>query len=293
MFDGFLFLQYGPLLNGADYGTAGLPTNKADWEKTLDRLFRTDYDLGALDQAVGEAKQELKKGTYDAKVVISIPYPRTDQGDFGDVDGDGISENMNVQEVGEEKALQNREKVVKWYVDEVYKRWEAAGYHNLKLAAFYWYSEFVSRQTTVNEDRLIQWTSSYVHSRGAKLQWIPYYFSRGWSDWKADGFDTALMQPNYMFQNTAADRIDTVAQAAYDNGMGVEHEMNDGVLTDPALRDKYYTYLDKGAEFGYMNSFKAFYQQVKTLLTAAKSGDPEAREVYDKTYQYLKGAYRS
>lgn len=298
MFDGFLFLQYAPLLNGANYGSSGKPTNKADWEKSLDRLFRTDYDLGALDLAVGEAKAELgkkgdKKGKkYEAKVVVSIPYPRPDQADFGDVDGDGVSENLKVSEVGEEQALANREKVVKWYVDEVYKRWEAAGYDNIELSAFYWFNEFLNRQAAEKEDELIRWTSDYVHGKGAKLQWIPYYFARGWADWQAAGFDTALMQPNYLFHNTAPDRVSTIAQAAYDHGLGVEIEMADGVLTDAALRQKYYTYLNEGVERGYMNSFKAFYQQVKTLKKAAESADPAAREVYDKTYQYLKGTYQ-
>ncbi|WP_261800206.1 DUF4855 domain-containing protein [Paenibacillus sp. PAMC21692] len=300
MFDGFLFLQYAPLQNGANYGASGKPSNKEDWVKSLDRLFRTDYDLGALNQAVDEAKQELKdkkgkkgkKDKYEAKVVISIPYPRSDQSNFGDVDGDGVSENMNVSEVGEEQALANRTKVVKWYVDEVYKRWEAADYDHIELSAFYWFNEFLSRQTSVNEDALIRWTSDYVHDKGAKLQWIPYYFARGWSDWREAGFDTALMQPNYSFHNTTADRVDTIAKAAYDHGMGVEMELSDGVLTDAALRDKYYTYLDEGVEHGYMNSFKAFYQQVKTLKKAAESTDSIAREVYDKTYQFLKGTYQ-
>ncbi|MBB6634818.1 DUF4855 domain-containing protein [Cohnella thailandensis] len=294
MFDGFLFLQYATLLNGANYGASGKPTNKADWEKSLDRLFRADYDLGALDQAVAEAKQELKqKGKkYEAKVVLSIPYPRPDQSDFGDVDGDGVSENLNAAEVGEDKALENRAKVVKWYVDEAYARWKDAGYENITLSAFYWFNEFLSRQTSESEDDLIRLVSDYVHGKGAKLQWIPYYFARGWSDWNEVGFDTALMQPNYLFQNTTAERLDTIAQAAYDHGMGVEMEMSDGVLTDPALRDKYYAYLNKGAEHGYMNSFKAFYQQVKTIKKAAESTDPAAREVYDKTYRYLKGVYQ-
>lgn len=291
MFDGFLFLQYGPLLNGANYGASALPTDKEDWELTLGRLFRDQYELGALEEAVQEAKADLNNRKYKAKVVISIPYPRTDQSDFGDVDGDGISENMNVQEVGEEAALQSRKKVVKWYVDEVYKRWNEAGYQNMELVGFYWYNEFLSRQTTVNEDRLLQWVADYVHKKGAKLQWIPYYFARGWDDWKANGFDTALMQPNYSFHNTTVDRLDTIAQAAYDNGLGVEMELSDAVLTDLAARNKYYAYLDKGVEHGYMNSFTAFYQQVKTLKKAAESADPAAREVYDKTYQFIKGTY--
>jgi len=292
MFDGFLFLQYAPLLNGHNYGASSLPSNQADWILTLDRLFRTDYDIGALEQAVADAKQDLRNKHYKAKVVLSIPYPRTDQSDFGDVDGDGISENMNVQEVGEEQAIINRKKVVKWYIDEVYKRWDAAGYNHIELTGFYWFNEFLARQSTEYEDQFIQWTSSYVHGKGAKFQWIPYYFARGWSDWKQNGFDTALMQPNYFFHNTTADRVDTIAKAAYDHGLGVELELSDDVLTSEAMRKKYYTYLDKGVEYGYMNSFKAFYQQVKTLKKAAESSIPEAREVYDKTYQYIKGTYQ-
>lgn len=121
---------------------------------------------------------------------------------------------------------------------------------SIGASAFYWYSEFVSRQTTVNEDALIRWTSEYVHGKGAKLQWIPYYFARGWSDWKANGFDTALMQPNYTFHNTKEERLDAIAQAAYDHGMGVEIGMADAVLTNEAVREKYYAYLNKGWSTG-------------------------------------------
>ncbi|WP_374016478.1 DUF4855 domain-containing protein [Paenibacillus thiaminolyticus] len=160
MFDDFVFLPYGPLLNGANFAAnTAKPTNKTDWEEHLNRLFCDDYDLGALNQAVGEAKAAGQDWKHTAQVVITIPYPRVDQCDFGDVDGDGVSENMNVKEFGEEKALINRKKAVKWYVDEVYRRWAAAGYEHLELPAFYWYSEFMSRQTTVNEGALIRWTS--------------------------------------------------------------------------------------------------------------------------------------
>ncbi|MFK7697027.1 DUF4855 domain-containing protein [Paenibacillus sp. HJGM_3] len=294
MFDGFLFMPYAPLMDGANYGpTTGKPTNKGHFEKHLNRLFRSDYEIGALNEAVKEAKAELPNRDYEAKVVIAIPYPRTDQSDFGDVDGDGISENMNVSQVGEEAALENRKKVVKWFIDEVYRRWDEGHYSDLNLVSFYWYNEFVAHQLSDKEDELIQWTSDYVHSKGAKFQWIPYYFARGWSDWKKLGFDSAVMQPNYMFQNTAEDRLDTIAQAAYDHGMGVEMELSDAVLTDAALRSRYYAYLNKGKEYHYMTqSYNAFYQQVKTLQKAVASTDPVAREVYDRTYDYIKGTYQ-
>lgn len=295
MFDGYLFLPYAPLLDGANFGpTTGKPTNKAHFESFLDRLFRDDYELGALNQAVQEAKAELGNPAYKAKVAIAIPYPRTDQNDFGDVDGDGISENMKVSEVGEDQALANREKVVRWFVDEVYDRWQQAGYTELELVSFYWYNEFVAYQLAEKDGELIRRTGDYVRSKGARLQWIPYYFGRGWDEWKDIGFDSALMQPNYTFHNTTADRVDAVAQAARAHGMGVEIEMSDAVLTNPEIRDKYYTYLDKGVEYGYMKgSYNAYYQQVKTLLKAAQSDDPDAREVYDLTYQFIKGTYKA
>lgn len=294
MFDGFLFLPYAPLMDGANYGpTAGKPTNKAHFEQFLDRLFRDGYELGALNEAVKEAKAELRNKRYEAKVVIAIPYPRTDQSDFGDVDGDGISENLNVKEVGEAEALKNRLKVTKWYVDEVYKRWRAKRYSDLELVAFYWYNEYIAHQLSALDHQLVKQTGDYVRSRGARFQWIPYYFARGWNDWKDYGFDTALMQPNYFFHaNAGRDRVSTIVQAAYANGMGVEIELSDEALTNESMRSRYYAYLDAGKEHRFMNrSLNAFYQQVKTLWKAARSDKPAEREIYDRTYQFIKGRY--
>lgn len=292
MFDGFLFIPYAPLLDGANYGpTTGKPTNKAHFVKFLDRLFREDYELGALNEAVKEAKSALPNRNYEAKVVITIPYPRLDQSDFGDVDGDGISENLNVKQVGEQTALANRLKVTRWYVDEVYKRWNEKGYTDLKLVSFYWYNEYIAHQLSELDHELVRQTGDYVRSKGATFQWIPYYFARGWDDWKKNGFDSAVMQPNYMFHaNAGPDRLDTIAKAAYENGMGVEIELSDAVLTNEALRSRYYAYLDKGTEHHYkQQSYSAFYQQVKTLWRAARSANTAEREVYDRTYHYIKG----
>jgi len=295
MFDGFLFMPYAPLMDGANYGpTAGKPTNKGHFEKFLDRLFRDDYELGALNAAVKEAKADLRKGNYKPKVVITIPYPRTDQSDFGDVDGDGVSENLNVKEVGEAEALKNRLKVTKWYVDEVYKRWNAKHYDELELVSFYWYNEYISHQLSTLDHELVKQTGDYVRSKGATFQWIPYYFARGWNDWKQNGFDVALMQPNYYFHaNAGPDRMNTIAEAAFNNGMGVEIELSDAALTDPKLRERYYAYLDAGKQHKFMKkSMNAFYQQVKTLLKSASSKTPTEREIYDRTYEYLKGKYK-
>lgn len=294
MFDTFLFVPYSKLPDGATFNpTGGKPTNKTHFEYFLNRLFRAEYELGALNEAVKEFKKELnspKYKEYRAKVVITIPFPRTDQSDFGDIDGSGISLNLNVSEVGEEEALINREKVVKWFIDEVYKRWETAGYDELELAGFYWDVEYVPYHLSSLEGKLIKSTAEYIHSKGGTFQWIPYYFARGWYKWNQLGFDGALMQPNYMWVETGKDRLDTILKATYDYGLGIEMEMSDAVLTDSKMREKYYTYIDKAFEYKYAGkAYTAFYQQVKTLLKAAKSSDPGAREVYDRTYNFIKG----
>ncbi len=294
MFDTFLFLPYGKLLDGATFSpTGGKPSNKTHFEYFLNRLFREDRELGALNEAVKEIKEELnneKYKNYKAKVIIAIPYPRTDQSNFGDVDGSGVSLNLNVSQIGEEQALINRQKVVKWFIDEVYNRWEKAEYTELELVGFYWYAEFIGYYLSSLEAELIKWTSEYIHSKGGIFQWIPYYFARGWYKWKELGFDGVLMQPNYMWAETGKDRLDTILRAAYDYGMGIEMEMSDAVLTNEKMREKYYLYIDKAFEYKYARkAYTAFYQQVKTLLKAAMSSDPAAREVYDRTYNFLKG----
>ncbi|MFT4416472.1 DUF4855 domain-containing protein [Fredinandcohnia humi] len=295
MFDGFLFLPYAPQMDGSTFAPTGAkPSNKTHWEDYIDRLFRDEYELGALNEAVKEAKAELPNRNYEAKAVIAIPYPRPDQSNFGDVDGDGISENLNVSEIGEEKAHENRVKVVNWFIDEVTKRYSEEGYDDLSLVGFYWYNEYVSHQLSELDHELIQSASKYVKEKNLTFQWIPYYFARGWDDWKELGFDSALLQPNYFFHgNSTIDRLDTIAKAAYNQGMGIEIELSDSVLTSEAARKRYYAYLNKGVEHHYMiQSYSGFYQQVKTLLQAANSMNPAAREVYDRTYEYIKGTYQ-
>ncbi|UHA74945.1 DUF4855 domain-containing protein [Paenibacillus sp. 481] len=294
MFDGFVFLPYDSLNDGTGYmPSARKPTSKQHFELFLNRLFREDKELGALNEAVKEAKRALPEKPYEAKVVLTIPHPRPDQNDFGDVDGDGISENLNPEQVGEAEALRNRYKVMKWYIDETLARWEQRGYSDLKLVSFYWHNESIPSFLAGNDQELLKLTGEYIRSKGLTLQWIPFYFASGWDNWKEYGFDAAFMQPNYMFGADAqTDRLDTIAQAARSAGMGVEIELEDKILENEALRQRYYAYLSKGAEHGYMHSVGVYYQQVKTLMKAARSVDPIQREVYDRTYQYMKGIYK-
>lgn len=89
--------------------------------------------------------------------------------------------------------------------------------------------------------------------------WIPYYQASGFSDWKELGFDMACMQPNYAFTGTATiDRLYDNAATTKRLGMCVEIEINQYDSKSDILR--YKEYLAVGAETGYMNAVKCYYQ---------------------------------
>ncbi|MBQ1206378.1 MAG: DUF4855 domain-containing protein, partial [Clostridia bacterium] len=57
-----------------------------------------------------------------------------------------------------------------------------------------------------------------------------------------------------------------------------------------ALRERYIEYLMGGVQYGYMkNCIHMYYQEVTAYTAAATSGDPKVRQLYDYTYQFIKG----
>jgi hypothetical protein len=291
LFDSFLFVPFARAEDGFSFDpSSGKPSRRVHWEEYMERLFREGHELGALEEAVKEAKTDLKNKTYKAKVFIGIPFPRTDQSNFGDIDGDGVSENLAVSQVGEEQSLENRAKVVEWFIDQVRQEWAQKKYPDLELTGFYWFSEYLAENKSIYDDELIRRTSRYLHANNEKFEWIPYYFSYGWDRWDSLGFDAAILQPNYMFRlETKEDRVDISAQAAADHGLGIEIELREEVLQDRHLRERFYTYLRKGKEFGYNKSYRVFYQENKVLKKAYEDPDPDTHALYDQTYHYIKG----
>jgi hypothetical protein len=296
LFDSFLFIPLATAASGRNYGTSGTPSNKDDWEAYLNHTFDAQNQLAALDRAVANAHQDLKGSNYRAKVVITIPYASPLQANFGDVDGDGVSENFRHTEVGEEAAAANRIKAGKWYVDQALARWQAAGYQNLDLVGFYWYSEGIKYGNSPVEELLATEVTRYVHERGYKMNWIPYVQGEGFRHWERIGFDQVNMQPNYMFQTVTVDRLQQNAEMARRYGMGIEMEVDNRILqvnaVGAATRAKFVAYMDYGWQSGYMRAFNNWYQQVRTLQYASQSTIPEVRRIYDLAYLWMKGTYK-
>jgi hypothetical protein len=199
------------------------------------------------------------------------------------VDGDGKNEDFS--------NINDRKKVIMWWIDRLEARFAAGGYDNLKLDGFYWFHECIEFSDP-HEVELVKFTADYLHSKGYHFIWIPYYMASGFNQWKSLGFDAAVMQPNYMFSETVTeDRLYHNAEFAKQLGMGVEIEADYGVISDPAKRDKYLAYLRAGVETGYMHSIKMYYQDggPGILYSAYRSQDSMYHQVYDDTYRYAKG----
>jgi hypothetical protein len=50
--------------------------------------------------------------------------------------------------------------------------------------------------------------------------------------------------------------------------------------------------LDAAYKYHYQNSFMTWYQNTDTFKIAARSANPDIREMYDQTYQFIKGTYK-
>ena len=278
-FDSFLYLPY-TAFNYSDNAKS-----LDGWKFYIENQFTADRNVDALNTAVGQVKEELGLDDYTVSVFFSILYTFTESTSFGDIDGDGVVENFT--------KIEDRKKAIKWIIDEQVRLFEQGNYENLELYGFYWFEESIAFSDP-HETELIRYASDYLHSLGYKLMWIPYYQASGFSDWKELGFDMACMQPNYAFSGQATvDRLYDNAATTKRLGMCVEIEINQYDSKADILR--YKEYLAVGAETGYMDAVKCYYQagMPGAFYAAWKSADPFVNSVYHDTYLFAKGKYDS
>ena len=281
-----MFVAAGAPSGGMYYCDTAHPTVMSDWMYYLDNTFDSTCNLGALNTATADVKKILHDPSYKVRVEIAIPYPAPTATNFGDVDGDGVFQNLS--------HLSDREKVIKWYIDQVMSRWDSAGYRNLDLIGFYWYEEGADFDVDDSEATMLSYAGNYVRSLGKVFDWVPAYQSSGFAEWDSLGFDGAVMQPNYVFDNFPKPELGEAANACKKLGMGVELEIHWDALTDSTYRSKYYAYLNYGVTKGYMDDAVHVYYQnggPGTFYQSCISRDPQVRDIYDRTYEFIKGTY--
>lgn len=284
-FDSYLFLpcvQRGP--SGAYYhrnADGSNPTLAIDWTSYVDDTFASGTNVDALEAAMKETNTALGSDKK-AGVFFTVLYPSRTAANFGELGGRSL----------DLSKFEDRKYAVKWMIDEQVRLFRERGYERLELLGFYWLEEFLDTSNTDSEEnRLLKYTSDYLHSLGLKFIWIPYYCARGYSVWNEFGFDIACMQPNLFWGESYAEgRVKKSCELSAKYGMGMEVEIDNRAFDSTEYYNRYLDYLEGGMDNGAMDSIKMYYQGAKygTYYYACYSRDAQTRSVYDLTYLYAK-----
>lgn len=292
MFEGILFLPYQPASKSDDTTSEFGFGKQSGWQSFIDTTIGAgEYNLSALNKVVGDNKEAVGLAAdYQYPVYIAVPYIHPSTNEF-DVGGETVKAN----------TLENRQKIVKWYVDAVTKAFGDAKFDNLKLCGFYWYSEAVQYVNGENENDLIKYFTSYVDSIGKSSLWIPYYCSPGYQTANELGFTAAVLQSGYAFDHSSSETGDSLPatcddamQMADKYGLGAEIEVSS---LDSSMYDRYYKYLQAAYAGGYMQDGLFMYYQgggPGVYYSASKqSAAITQRKGYDITYQFIHGEFVS
>jgi|GEM_PF-1268882 len=286
-FDSFIMLTLSSPYKGSlgryyNWVKDSKPGNIKDWQWAMDRPFEENLQLDALEEAMKYANSKLK-GNRKAKVFLTLPLADSQSKNFGDVDNDGVSEDLT--------SLEVREKVVKWYIDSSLSKFYEKKYKNIELSGFYWLQEDLD-PAVAGEPELVKYTSKYLNDKGLKLGWIPWSGAGLKAEGNKRGFDFTLIQPNHYFENSTIQRVLDTAQLADKANQGVELEMDERVVTSPWHRQAYTNYLVSGVETGFMKeSILAYYQDVYGLYNMYHKYGDIGRKIYEDTYKFAKGTY--
>lgn len=275
--DGYMYLGHMNLPSGTQ---PHLATKKENWEYLYNLFMNSPAGPDALERTVQKVKDALDLPDYKVEVYISVCNLYDTITDFGDVDGDGVSESLATPE--------GRKKVMEWYMNLYETEFAARGYQNLKLAGFYWFNESVSWEN--DDSDVIAEVSEYVHGAGYNFVWVPYYTAIRYYLGNELGFDMVSMQPNYVFTNDAPLwRFESTAALTKARKMSVEIEHSYQAMGDPEYARNYMLYLYYGAVTGYMDSIHVYYNDTDNIGRMGYSDDPLCRMQYDATYQFAKG----
>jgi len=269
LFDSFLFLEIHNG-NGKTFATGytKTPANQDDWTNLVNHYFQFDRVLGALDKAIDSAIDRIGNPPNKRKIIIGLPEPIKNQKDWGSVEN-GIRLDFSTDE--------DRIKACQWYIDYVRIKFNEMKYKNLDLAGFYWIAE-----EATNTRSIIKKIGTYLNDLKYTFNWIPYFKSDGYSEWKTLGFNYAYLQPNYFFnESVPTSRLDEACRLALDYDMDMEMEFDDRVLSTKGWGYRLRNYMEAFKKHGIWSSKRlAYYQGGTTLYNLSKSVNEEDRKLY-------------
>lgn len=269
LFDGYLFLEifdtkrniaYDP---GFKYNAAA----RSDFQSILDTYFNPTTSFGALESVLDSLAKEGKIAQRKRKVVIGIVVPRKDFAEWGAVNNKTL----------DFKSMNDIATAVQWYIDESLKMWKKADYKHLELGGFYW----VSEEAGIYQDA-IKTTGRYLDKIGLPFYWIPYYNAPGAAKWKENGFTYAYYQPNYFFSlKIPYGRLADACSFARKNGLSMEMEFDDNIISDTAFRKRFDDYVKVFTEQHAWDSPVAYYEGGGAWEMMSRSKDAEIKKRFE------------
>ncbi len=283
MMNGFLYFPGSTLPSGAHGYEASV---KKDWDYMFESTFDGKNGLDKLEEVVGEIKETLNKPDYKVQVYFSllrlcdVTIGPNNIKDFGDVDGDGVSEDMTVSA--------DRIKVFNWFIERVMTEFASRGYENLELDGFCWVNEDVGYEH--DDSYIMTEAGDCVKAAGTNYLWIPYYTANRYHLGHEMEIDITNMQPNYMFDLEQPEyKLAVTASRTKWMKMCIEIEHNREAFSNPLYLRNYMLYLYYGATEGYMDAIHIYYDNIENISLLAYSDDPMMRFQYDATYHFMKG----
>ena len=280
MFDSLVFLGNAPKMTGEKYH------NKADMELVVESILGTGtgLQLTALNEVIGELKGSLFEEDYKYPVFVTVPFPEVDTDGFGEIDGERITVS----------TLDNRKKIVDWYIAYLTNRFAECGFENLELKGLYWFNEIIQYQHSEDEEAIVAYFNEKAHGYGYKTLWIPYYSACGIDRLDVLGFDAACMQSGVAFDGngeTGTAKYEACldcAEIAKKFGMGVEFEAD---MNKSNFFKRFEQYVHAAYKYGVMDGGVMMMYQVGKHLYNSAVGTDSKRELYDLTYQYCSKTY--
>lgn len=231
-------MLHGTSTNDSDYA------KKKNWSEWLDKVFAPNKCLHAIDDCIENLKSVLGNPPFQHRVLIAIPDTITYINDWGELDGEHLDFRSAYKMILDEESYtpeilqkhqDNRKKAVRWYVDEVIRRWNNTSFKNLVLNGFLWleegnthgkttftdpvgyYSNGVAYNATTGWDMMAS-TADYIHSidcsnytnidNKLRINWCPYISGCGCMFGNDGHFDNIYLQSNYAIrENYTFDRV--------------------------------------------------------------------------------------
>ena len=269
-FPSFLYLEFKHEKNALGNDMGKNTSTKEDWEWLLSRFEANKEGLNALDNCIESLKRKLGPPPFKHKVVLVVPSPINNQQDWGKLNGKRMNFNKTSDKI----------KVVQWYIDELIRRFNKQQFQNIILDGFYWVEE-----TSRTCAEVLPSVSSYIHQKGYKFYWIPFYTARGRFDWKRFGFDYAYLQTGYFWnRELGIERINEACESAKKYGMGLEFEISEKYFNNRSeYAHRMSNLIDAFEQNGvFSDCALTYYCGNKVLLDMCKSSRTDDRMILDR-----------